>query len=140
MKYSLRLFVVLLFALLPFNTFAAGQSPSDNESCYTYTQYFVKHDNKTNPIALIKFSPDDGWKWNNKYPSKFKILKPENGTVPYIIIDRWTEKRNVNQTWVWLELKPSKVALIRRQNFTISASYSFCDKHTCRIFKKNFRF
>ena len=117
--------------------------PGDDRECYSLRQYAVTVENRENLIAVLRFTPAKGWKWNKKYPVKLSILKPVNGKRPYELVERHIEEVDFEkqpEIAVWMDLKPSTAAKIRRQRFTVEASYSFCNKTTCRVFKRNIKF
>tara|TARA_R110001592_G_scaffold326290_1_gene607067 strand:- start:817 stop:1245 length:429 start_codon:yes stop_codon:yes gene_type:complete len=117
--------------------------PNDDREYYSLRQYAVTVENRENLIAVLRFSPAKGWKWNKKYPVKLSILKPANGSRPYQLVEHHIEEAEFEkrpEVAVWMDLKPSRAAKIYRQQFTVEANYSFCNKTTCRVFKRNIKF
>lgn len=117
--------------------------PNDDREYYSLRQYAVTVENRENLIAVLRFSPATGWKWNKKYPVKLDILKPVNGKRPYELVEHYIEEVEFEkqpEVAVWMDLKPSTAAKIRRQRFTVEARYSFCNKTTCRVFKRDIKF
>jgi hypothetical protein len=118
---------------------ADNPSPSIDDKYYTLDQYLVVRANNKNPIAVLKFLPAKGWKWNKQFPIKFKVKRNEAGKKPYSIRNEWIEpeKKGVQ---VWLELKPSVYAELWGRRFVVTAKYSFCTKTVCKTFKRDIKF
>jgi len=134
--------IIACTALMPL---AANGSPSPDEDdkYYSLRQYVVTVESRENLIAVLRIIPAEGWKWNEKYPVKLDILKPPNGTRPYKLVEQYVEQLNKikpAEVAVWLDLKPSLAAKVNQQHFTVEASYSLCNKTTCRVFKRDIKF
>tara|TARA_R100000278_G_C5446660_1_gene155707 strand:+ start:129 stop:545 length:417 start_codon:yes stop_codon:yes gene_type:complete len=138
MKRLLTFIAGACLALWAFNA-AAASSPLEDKKYYTHAKYWIEDPREPSYVALVKFKPADGWKWNDKYPSKFKVTKPEAGSKPYRVVNILVEKQE-DETWVWMEMQPSKAAKVHRQHFILKASYSFCDKSSCLVFKRDIKF
>jgi len=142
MKRFILCATVVFAALIPM-TASGSPTPDEDDKYYSLRQYAVTVENRENLIAVLRFTPAKGWKWNKKYPVKLSILKPVNGKRPYELVERHIEEVDFEkqpEIAVWMDLKPSTAAKIRRQRFTVEASYSFCNKTTCRVFKRNIKF
>lgn len=118
---------------------ADNPSPSKDNKYYTLDQYLVVRVNNKNSIAVLKFLPAKGWKWNKKFPIKFKVKRNEAGKKPYSILNKWVESEE-GGVQVWLELKPSVYAKLWGRRFVVTAKYSFCTKTVCKTFKRDIKF
>ena len=142
MKRFILCAIIACTALMPL-TANGSPSPDEDNKYYSLRQYAVTVENRENLIAVLRFSPAPGWKWNKKYPVKLDILKPVNGKRPYELVEHYIEEVEFEkqpEVAVWLDLKPSTAAKVRRQRFTVEARYSFCNKTTCRVFKRDIKF
>ena len=102
---------------------------------YSLAQYLIVKDKASYPIAVLRFTPTKGWKWNKKYPARFEITGEKNKTFS---IQRWhVEYTKTNAVEVWLKLEPKTAQSIK---FTVQGRYSFCDSSTCAVFKRRMDF
>ena len=105
---------------------------------YSVVQYLVKRAKSENPIAVLRFEPTEGWKWNKKYPARFTI-EDKNKSLSVL---RWHTEyietdQHPNAIEIWLELKS---AVTQPNRFTIQGKYSFCNSTSCAVFKREIAF
>lgn len=128
-------------AILPSTPANGTSNPDQDKKYYSLRQYVVAVEARENLIAVLAVTPAEGWKWNKKYPASFSVLKPAAGSRPYRLVEKHIESIDGDpEIEVWMDLKPSIAAKVRRQRFIIQASYSLCNKTTCRVFKREIKF
>ena len=142
-----KFFIFTAFVVLALSSASAigAPSPDDDGEYYSLRTYLFEVEKRENLIGVLRLKPKSGWKWNEKYPVNLSILKPENGKRPYKLAEQHVEQIELEgdpipEVAIWMDLQPSKVAKVYRQRFTVRARYSFCDKTTCRVFKRDIKF
>lgn len=87
---------------------------------YTYQTYSTRTPTSLGVRAMI--TPNSGWKWNTKYPSRFKV-RSKKGTS-----DVWRSFQNGELT---LNLAPDH----NTKDIEILADFSICNDTTCRVMR-----
>ena len=88
---------------------------------YSYETGGTRGDEETN--VYVNIQPDLGWKWNTKYPARFKVKFPDGKITDY------SKFMNGKITTSFLGVEETVSSLI------VVASFGLCTKTVCTSFR-----
>ncbi len=140
------------------------KSKADNTKYYSATLTPDESKAETACDLVLFITPSEGYKWNKEYPFKFvfttddavKLAKsefkakptadPGDQKKPGFRLEKNVDGEDVSWLWVpeelstgdsraWLTV-PSKIGPAGSHDVSVEASFSVCNKTSCKIFRK----
>ena len=97
---------------------------------FTSEQYITKTNNIVN--SQIRILPNEGWKFNDNYPTKFDIDTAGYKLVKSEIIKEETGARKIQLTIRQINNESEEIK--------VKAKFSICNDVSCKVYKRVFTF